>query len=313
MEKKVGLFITRAQPGIHAGQADGIEQAREQGITDVVIGIGSANKEYTMDNPFTYEERKEMVEISAKELFSDLNVQVVPVPDFEDSERWRNYLAQHLPPFGYVISGNERVNEVFKNTDKKIIPLKVRKYVKGSALRKQIAMNRWGEASKVLPAGVIDYLQTIGADKRLTEISHQEREGPSVTADIVYVDDEGYLILVDRKYYPTGHALPGGFVDLGESTKNAAIREMKEETGLDVEITEFVALRDDPDRDPRDHNIAAVYRAKKIGGELQAADDAKQIIKIPFTKEAITNHEPFAFEDHRQTLLEYLEKLENMK
>ena len=53
-------------------------------------------------------------------------------------------------------------------------------------------------------------------------------------------------------------------MDLGESTKHAAIREMKEETGLDVELTEFVALRDDPDRDPRDHNVAAVYRAKKV-------------------------------------------------
>lgn len=98
-------------------------------------------------------------------------------------------------------------------------------------------------------------------------------------------------------------------MDLGETTKQAAIREAKEETGLDVEITEFVDLRDEPNRDPRDHNVAAVYRVKAVGGELKAADDAKAIIKIPFTKEAIKNHEPFAFEDHRATLLEYLEKL----
>ena len=276
----------------------------------MLIGIGSANKEYTVDNPFTYTERFEMVERSAKELLGNLNVQVFPVPDFEDNQRWRNYLAEKLPPFQYVISGNAWVQEVFGGTDKTIIPLEVRKYVKGSALRRQIGLDRWGEIQKVIPASVVAYLQTIGAAKRVREISHEEKDGPQLTADIIYVDDEGYLILVDRKYYPEGHALPGGFVDLGESTKKAAVREAKEETGLDVEITEFVALRDEPERDPRDHNVAAVYRVKAIGGELKAADDAKAIIKIPFTKEAIQAHEPFAFEDHRATLLEYLERLE---
>lgn len=126
-----------------------------------MIGIGSANKEYTVDNPFTYAERQEMVERSAKELLTDLNVQVFPVPDFEDNQRWRNYLAEKLPPFDYVISGNAWVQEVFAGTGKTIIPLEVRKYVKGSALRRQIGMERWGEIQKVLPESVVSYLQTI--------------------------------------------------------------------------------------------------------------------------------------------------------
>jgi nicotinamide mononucleotide adenylyltransferase len=120
---------------------DGIQQAVEQGITKLIIGVGSSNKEFTAENPFTYEERRQMIEHSAKGLLNTLQVEVVPVPDVGDNQRWREYVLRELPPFKYVISGNARVQEIFKDTEKEIIPLTVREMVKGSTLRERLARN----------------------------------------------------------------------------------------------------------------------------------------------------------------------------
>jgi nicotinamide mononucleotide adenylyltransferase len=60
----VGLFVGRFQPGLHFGEFDGIQQAIEKGVTHFVIAIGSSNKEFTKENPFTYDERKVMIDLS---------------------------------------------------------------------------------------------------------------------------------------------------------------------------------------------------------------------------------------------------------
>jgi nicotinamide mononucleotide adenylyltransferase len=64
------LFIGRFQPGLHLGQIDGLKQAMEKGVRHFLIGIGSSNKEFTRDNPFTYDERKTMIELSLKACLS---------------------------------------------------------------------------------------------------------------------------------------------------------------------------------------------------------------------------------------------------
>jgi nicotinamide mononucleotide adenylyltransferase len=71
-----------------------------------------------------------MIELSAKELLQDIQVDILPVPDMGDNEKWRNYIFNNAPEFKYIITGNARVQEVFKDTDKKIIPLEIRKFVK---------------------------------------------------------------------------------------------------------------------------------------------------------------------------------------
>jgi len=83
------------------------------------------------------------------------------------------------------------------------------------------------------------------------------------------------IILIERKNPPLGIALPGGFVDIGESCENALVREMKEEISLDVEIIELLGVYSDPKRDPRFHTVSAVYICKAYG-EPKAADDAKK-------------------------------------
>lgn len=84
------------------------------------------------------------------------------------------------------------------------------------------------------------------------------------------------IILIERKNEPFGWAIPGGFVDYGESVETAAIREAAEEVSLQVELIEQFQVYSDPNRDPRKHTLSVVFLAI-AKGEPQAADDAKTI------------------------------------
>jgi 8-oxo-dGTP diphosphatase len=92
----------------------------------------------------------------------------------------------------------------------------------------------------------------------------------------VYEDDSfNGIVLIERKNEPRGLALPGGFVDVGECVEDALIREMKEETNLDVTISTLLGVYSDPERDPRFHTASVVYVAKATG-EPKGGDDAKE-------------------------------------
>ena len=98
---------------------------------------------------------------------------------------------------------------------------------------------------------------------------------PLPTVDMVIHDDERGIVLVKRRFPPPGWALPGGFVDYGETVENAAIREAKEETRLDVEIKGLLGVYSDPARDPRKHTISVVFWGKCSNpDEIEGGDDA---------------------------------------
>ena len=102
---------------------------------------------------------------------------------------------------------------------------------------------------------------------------------PLLTVDIVIemIDRPGLpIVLIERKYPPHGWALPGGFVDVGETLEAAAIREAKEETSLDVRLTSLLGNYSDPARDARGHTASAVYIAE-ASGQPVAADDARHL------------------------------------
>jgi 8-oxo-dGTP diphosphatase len=102
---------------------------------------------------------------------------------------------------------------------------------------------------------------------------------PTPTTDIIIeLIDRPHrpIILIERLNPPHGWALPGGFVDYGESLETAAIREAKEEVGLDVSLIEQFHLYSAPDRDPRQHTIALVFIATATGKPI-AQDDAKSV------------------------------------
>lgn len=122
---------------------------------------------------------------------------------------------------------------------------------------------------------------------------------PYPTVDIIIEMGPGKIILIKRKNPPFGWALPGGFVDYGESLEEAAIREAHEETSLNITLTTQLHTYSDPARDPRKHTITTVYLAK-AQGKPKAADDAEEI--GIFTKDSLPH--PLAF-DHKKILRNY--------
>lgn len=138
----------------------------------------------------------------------------------------------------------------------------------------------------------------------------KKRKNPVPTVDIVIEikreDGRQGIVLVKRKNPPYGWALPGGFVDYGESLEEAARREAKEETSLDIKLKGQFHTYSDPNRDPRQHTISTVYIASSRG-EPKARDDAEEI--GVFTKEEINF--PLAF-DHQKILADYFEHREEM-
>ena len=102
---------------------------------------------------------------------------------------------------------------------------------------------------------------------------------PKVAVDAV-IERGNEIVLIKRKFAPLGLALPGGFVDYGESLECAVIREVFEETGLDFDVQGQLRARSDPDRDPRGHIITIPFWG--VGnGDPVAQDDAKEIVIIP--------------------------------
>ncbi len=113
------------------------------------------------------------------------------------------------------------------------------------------------------------------------------------------------IILIKRKNPPHGWALAGGFVDYGESLEEAAVREAKEETSLDIKLKSQFHTYSDPKRDPRKHTISTVYVAT-AQGRPKAQDDAQDI--GIFTEEEINF--PLAF-DHQKILADYFKQKNN--
>ena len=125
------------------------------------------------------------------------------------------------------------------------------------------------------------------------------QKNPFPTVDIIIELEGKGIVLIRRKNPPYGWAIPGGFVDYGESIEDAAVREALEETSLNVELLQQFHVYSSPDRDPRFHTIATVFIARADGTPI-AADDAKEA--GIFTKESLPDEIVF---DHKKILDDY--------
>ncbi|MFZ3167523.1 MAG: NUDIX hydrolase [Candidatus Methanoperedens sp.] len=107
---------------------------------------------------------------------------------------------------------------------------------------------------------------------------------PLLTADALIIY-EGKLVLIRRLNPPFENqfALPGGFVEIGETVEAATVREAKEETGLDIELVRLLGVYSDPSRDPRGHTVTVCYLARGFG-KLKAGSDAKDIRLFGFNE-----------------------------
>jgi len=129
---------------------------------------------------------------------------------------------------------------------------------------------------------------------------------PSLTADIFIFNEDLDFILIKRKNNPYKDcwALPGGFVEYGESVETAAVREAKEETSIDVELIDLVNVYSEPDRDPRGHTVTVAYTAKGDFNAKKADSDAKDI--GIFSQDDLGQLE-IAF-DHRKIITDCIKK-----
>lgn len=122
-------------------------------------------------------------------------------------------------------------------------------------------------------------------------------KNPVPTVDVI-IELEGGIVLIERKNKPYGWALPGGFVDYGESFEEAAVREALEETSLEVTLTKQFHTYSDPSRDPRQHTASTVFIGTAVGTP-KAGDDAAGA--DVFTKDNLPN---LVF-DHAEILADY--------
>jgi len=131
---------------------------------------------------------------------------------------------------------------------------------------------------------------------------------PVPTVDIIIFSPPKQVVLIERKNPPLGWALPGGFVDYGESVEQAALREAKEETNLDVVLTGLLGVYSHPQRDPRFHTLSIVFMASAQDlTRLKASDDAR--LARLFSLDALPE---LAF-DHGQILRDFVVYLERFK
>lgn len=125
---------------------------------------------------------------------------------------------------------------------------------------------------------------------------------PAVAVDLVIemTDRPGRpIVLIERRNPPPGYALPGGFVDVGETVEAAACREALEETGLAVDLGRLLGVYSDPGRDPRGHTVSIVFTAR-ASGEPRAGDDAARVVVVS------PEQPPLLAFDHARIIADYL-------
>jgi 8-oxo-dGTP diphosphatase len=121
---------------------------------------------------------------------------------------------------------------------------------------------------------------------------------PPLAADVI-IEVGDRIVLIERKNFPFGWAIPGGFVNVGETVEQAAVREAREEISLDVELRSLLGVYSRPDRDPRGQTVTIVYIGLAHGDPI-ASDDAKSAVLI----DPASPPSPLAF-DHTEILADY--------
>ncbi len=303
-EAKTALYIGRFQP-FHNGHKDAIEQiAQAPDVIKIIIGIGSAQFHHYLDNPFTAEEREEMVRRSLR---IDKPYEVIPVIDIHDFPKWVPFVESICPKFDVLYSGNTLVKRLFSEKGYEVRDLNFNFIHSGTDIR--VMMFDEGPWQNFVPEGTVKVIEDekVKGVERLLSL-HNRHIRFAVTADIILQNADGRFVFIRRRNepYKSMVALPGGYVEPGkETTMQAAIREAREEIGVEVIDPWFLGVYDRPQRDPREPCITHVFYATKYSGVLKAGDDAASLVLLQ--RDEIK--EPLAF-DHIEIIDDYLKMRE---
>ena len=159
------LFIGRFQPFHNAHLVD-IQKVLKE-ADEVVIAIGSSNEKHTFENPFSYNERKKMIELALKNN-KIKNFKIYPVPDLYDDKKWVSYIKDNLPSYDFVYSGNLWTLKCFKKHDSKVKKIKLIKGINSTIIREMIAKGKDWE--KLVPKEIAGYIKNIKGVGRVKRI-----------------------------------------------------------------------------------------------------------------------------------------------
>ncbi|MFB6075898.1 MAG: nicotinamide-nucleotide adenylyltransferase [Candidatus Aenigmatarchaeota archaeon] len=288
-----GLFVGRFQP-FHRGHLSTIRRALDE-MDSLIIGIGSSEKAYTKTNPFTSEEREEMIRESIEG-----NYTIKRIPDINEYREWVEHVEKRVGDFDTVYSGSVITIGLFRREGYNIVELDDKK-ISGTEIRKMLTEDR-KEWKKYVPSGTEKVLKDrFGRERVKYLLKNYQKSDVTKTVDGI-IEYNGKLVLIERgqKPFKNEMAIPGGHVENGENMEKAVIREMREETGLDFEIEGVLGVYSDPKRDPRGNYITTVFYGRGEG-ELEAGDDASETHLV----DEIPNIMAF---DHRKILKDYVEE-----
>lgn len=300
---KRGLFIGRFQP-FHLGHLS-VVKLIEKEVDEIIIGVGSAQKKFTAYDPFLLEERIAMIESSIKDSVKK-KYYIIGINDIDNYPKWVGYVESLTPKFDIVYAGNTITQKLFSGKGYEIRSININE-IKVSATEVRNRIYKDEDWKELVPEGTAKVIEDVNGIGRIKKIFNGKLN-PSPVVDIIighYDENNRYegIILIERKNEPRGWAIPGGFVDYGESLEEAAVREAREETSLCVELEGQLKTYSMPKRDPRKHTISTVFIAK-AKGNFKAADDAVNA-KV-FTKETLPENLVF---DHRTILQDYFKKI----
>jgi len=225
----------------------------------------------------------------------------IPAVKFLSEIKIRNYYRQALiqavrkkNDFAVIEVSENELDESCRKAAAKIIAQEIFRHAheQSPGLKRIIIRAADNRARAVFRRYALDYLDYI---------SHK-LQSPFLTVDAI-IEIAGGIVVIKRSNPPFGWALPGGFVDYGESLEEAVVREAKEETGLDITGIKQFHTYSKPGRDPRFHTVATVFIAQ-AKGRPKAGDDAADLAVVQLSE---IKKRSFAF-DHKKIIQDYIRK-----
>jgi nicotinamide-nucleotide adenylyltransferase len=162
---KRGLFIGRFQP-LHNAHLEDIKSALKE-VDELIIGVGSSNVKRNKENPFTFEERVKMIDSVLLKKFIR-NCYIFPVPDFNDDEKWVQYIEKEIPKFDIVYTGNSWTHRCFKKFGYKVNKVEIIDGISSTIIRDLINGNK--EWKKLVPKEVVKFIEGIRGEEKIRKI-----------------------------------------------------------------------------------------------------------------------------------------------